>query len=149
MPDACIGVDVIVGFPGETEKYFMDTFDFLNSLDISYLHVFSYSERDNTIAKNLANIVDKSVRFKRSKLLRSLSVKMKRKFYSTQVGSNKNILFESENKNGFIFGFSENYVRVKTPWRKNLVNSVVKYNLKEISEDGNILVENYKKLITA
>tara|TARA_X000000368_G_C23037866_1_gene715423 strand:- start:473 stop:1807 length:1335 start_codon:yes stop_codon:yes gene_type:complete len=149
MPNTCIGADVIVGFPGESDELFMETYRFIQSLEISYLHVFSYSERDNTIAKNLANIVDKSVRSKRSKLLRSLSVKMKRKFYSTQVGANKNILFESENKNGFIYGFSENYVRVKTPWRKNLVNSVVKYNLKEISEDGNILVENYKKLITA
>ena len=149
MPNACIGADVIVGFPGESDELFIETYRFIQSLEISYLHVFSYSERDNTIAKNLSNIIDKSVRSKRSKLLRSLSVKMKRKFYSTQVGSNKNILFESENKNGFIFGFSENYVRVKTPWRKNLVNSVLKYNLKEISEDGNILVENYKKLITA
>ena len=149
IPNACIGADVIVGFPGETDELFMETYRFIKSLDISYLHVFSYSERDKTLANNFPNVVPKQVRSKRSKLLRSLSVKMRRNFYSKQVGTNKNILFESENKKGFIYGFSENYVRVKTPWRKNLVDSIVKYNLKEISKDGYVLAENSKKLVRA
>ena len=127
----------------------METYRFIKSLDISYLHVFSYSERDKTLANNFPNVVPKQVRSKRSKLLRSLSVKMRRNFYSKQVGTNKNILFESENKKGFIYGFSENYVRVKTPWRKNLVDNIVKYNLKEISNDGYVLAENSKKLVRA
>ena len=149
IPNACIGADVIVGFPGETDELFMETYRFIKSLDISYLHVFSYSERDKTLANNFPNAVPKQVRSKRSKLLRSLSVKMRRNFYSKQVGTNKNILFESENKKGFIYGFSENYVRVKTPWRKNLVDNIVKYNLKEISNDGYVLAENSKKLVRA
>ena len=148
IPNACIGADVIVGFPGETDELFMETYRFIQSLDISYLHVFSYSEREKTVANNLPDIIPNQVRSKRSKLLRTLSVKMRRKFYSKQVGSNKNVLFESENKKGFIYGFSENYVRVKTPWRKNLVDSIEKYHLKEISNDGYVLVENSKKLIT-
>ncbi|MFL2666551.1 MAG: tRNA (N(6)-L-threonylcarbamoyladenosine(37)-C(2))-methylthiotransferase MtaB [Flavobacteriaceae bacterium] len=148
IPNACIGADVIVGFPGETDELFMETYRFIQSLDISYLHVFSYSEREKTVANNLPDIVPNQVRSKRSKLLRTLSIKIRRKFYSKQVGSNKNVLFESENKKGFIYGFSENYVRVKTPWRKNLVDSIEKYHLKEISNDGYVLVENSKKLIT-
>ena len=136
MPNACIGADVIVGFPGETDKLFLETYKFLQSLDISYLHVFSYSERDNTKAIDFLKIIPKQIRSKRSKILRSLSVKMRRNFYSNQLGTKKSILFESENKNGFIHGFSENYVRVKTPWRKKLVDTIVNYDLKEISKDG-------------
>lgn len=136
MPNACIGADVIVGFPGETDKLFLETYKFLQSLDISYLHVFSYSERDNTKAIDFLKIIPKQIRSKRSKILRSLSVKMRRNFYSNQLGTKKSILFESENKKGFIHGFSENYVRVKTPWRKKLVDTIVNYDLKEISKDG-------------
>ena len=139
MPNACIGADVIVGFPGETDKLFLETYKFLQSLDISYLHVFSYSERDNTKAIDFLKIIPKQIRSKRSKILRSLSVKMRRNFYSNQLGTKKSILFESENKNGFIHGFSENYVRVKTPWRKKLVNTIVNYDLKKISKDGIVL----------
>ena len=148
MPNACIGADVIVGFPGESDELFLETYKFIQSLDLSYLHVFSYSERDNTKAVDLMNIVPKQIRSKRSKMLRSLSVKIRRDFYSRQLGTKKNILFESENKKGFIHGFSENYVRVKTPWRKNLVDSIVSYGLKEISEDGFVVAENLKKLVT-
>ena len=136
MPNACIGADVIVGFPGETDKLFLETYKFLQSLDISYLHVFSYSERDNTKAIDFLKIIPKQIRSKRSKILRSLSVIMRRNFYSNQLGTKKSILFESENKKGFIHGFSENYVRVKTPWRKKLVDTIVNYDLKEISKDG-------------
>ena len=148
MPNACIGADVIVGFPGESDELFLETYKFIQSLDLSYLHVFSYSERDNTKAVDLMNIVPKKIRSKRSKMLRTLSVKIRRDFYSRQLGTKKNILFESENKKGFIHGFSENYVRVKTPWRKNLVDSIVSYGLKEISEDGFVVAENLKKLVT-
>ena len=147
MPNACIGADVIVGFPGETDELFFETYKFIQSLNISYLHVFSYSERDNTKAVSFSNIVPKQIRSKRSKMLRSLSVKMRRNFYSKQLGSKKSILFESENKKGFIYGFSENYVRVKTPWRKKLVDEIVNYDLKEISDDGSVVLENSKKLI--
>tara|TARA_B100001173_G_scaffold289045_1_gene278648 strand:- start:1104 stop:2438 length:1335 start_codon:yes stop_codon:yes gene_type:complete len=148
MPNACIGADVIVGFPGESDELFLETYKFIQSLDLSYLHVFSYSERDNTKAVDLMNTVPKQIRSKRSKMLRTLSVKIRRDFYSRQLGTKKNILFESENKKGFIHGFSENYVRVKTPWRKNLVDSIVSYDLKEISEDGFVVAENLKKLVT-
>ena len=147
MPNACIGADVIVGFPGETDELFMETYKFIHSLDIAYLHVFSYSERDNTKAVGFSNVVPKQIRSKRSKMLRSLSVKMRRNFYSNQLGTKKTVLFESENKKGFIHGFSENYVRVKSPWRKNLVDSIVNCDLKEISEDGYVTTGGLEKLV--
>ena len=149
MPDACIGADVIVGFPGETDELFLETYKFIADLNIAYLHVFSYSERDNTKAGGFLNVVPKQIRSKRSKMLRTLSVKLKRNFYRLQLESNKNILFESENKKGFIYGFSENYVRVKTPWRKKLVDSIVDCELKEISEDGYVISDVNKKLVIA
>ena len=147
MPNACIGADVIVGFPGETDELFMETYKFIHSLDIAYLHVFSYSERDNTKAAGFSNIIPKQIRSKRSKMLRSLSVKMRRNFYSNQLGTKKKVLFESENKKGFIHGFSENYIRVKSPWRKNLVDSIVNCDLKEISEDGYVTTGSLEKLV--
>ncbi len=147
MPNACIGADVIVGFPGESDELFMETYKFIHSLDIAYLHVFSYSERDNTKAAGFSNVVPKQIRSKRSKMLRSLSVKMRRNFYSNQLGTKKTVLFESENKKGFIHGFSENYIRVKSPWRKNLVDSIVNCDLKEISEDGYVTTGSLEKLV--
>ena len=147
MPNACIGADVIVGFPGETDELFMETYKFIHSLDIAYLHVFSYSERDNTKAAGFSNVVPKQIRSKRSKMLRSLSVKMRRNFYSNQLGTKKTVLFESENKKGFIHGFSENYIRVKSPWRKNLVDSIVNCDLKEISEDGYVTTGSLEKVV--
>ncbi len=117
MPNACIGVDVIVGFPGETDAHFLETYHFLNELDISYLHVFTYSERDNTPAATMDGPVPKNVRNKRSKMLRGLSVKKRRAFYESQLGSSKTVLFEGENKEGYIHGFTENYVKVKSPWK--------------------------------
>jgi threonylcarbamoyladenosine tRNA methylthiotransferase MtaB len=136
MPHACIGVDVIVGFPGETETHFLETYNFLNALDISYLHVFTYSERDNTEAAAMDAVVPKAVRTKRSKMLRGLSVKKRRAFYEGQLQHNRTVLFESENKEGYIHGFTENYVKVKTPWNPNLVNTLHKVHLTEIDEDG-------------
>ncbi|MBT8181820.1 MAG: tRNA (N(6)-L-threonylcarbamoyladenosine(37)-C(2))-methylthiotransferase MtaB [Eudoraea sp.] len=136
MPDACIGVDVIVGFPGETDEIFLETYNFLNALDISYLHVFTYSERDGTEAASMSEVVPKNVRSKRSKMLRGLSVKKRRSFYESQLGKKKTVLFESENKEGYIHGFTENYVKVKTPWNPDLVNTLHEVTLVEIYEDG-------------
>jgi len=136
MPDACIGVDVIVGFPGETDELFLETYNYLNELDISYLHVFTYSERPNTEAIELDGIVPKNVRTKRSKMLRGLSVKKRRAFYESQLGNAFTVLFESENKDGFIHGFTENYVKVKTPWNPELVNTLHEIKLTAIDEDG-------------
>ena len=136
MPNACIGVDVIVGFPGETEELFLETYNFLNQLDISYLHVFSYSERPNTAAASFEGVVPKKIRAKRSKMLRGLSAKMRRAFYETQLGNTLTVLFESENKDGYIHGFTENYVKVKHPWNPEFVNTLHKVTLSTIDEDG-------------
>ncbi|AMC09831.1 tRNA (N(6)-L-threonylcarbamoyladenosine(37)-C(2))-methylthiotransferase MtaB [Lutibacter profundi] len=136
MPNACIGVDVIIGFPGETDELFLETYNYLNELDISYLHVFTYSERPNTEAVEMAEIVPQKVRNKRSKMLRGLSVKKRRAFYESQLGNKLTVLFENENKEGFIHGFTENYVKVKTPWNPALVNTLQHIKLTEIDEDG-------------
>jgi len=140
MPNACIGVDVIVGFPGETEERFLETYNFLANLDISYLHVFTYSERDNTVASTLSDIVPKNIRAKRSKMLRSLSVKKRRAFYESQLNTVRNVLFEAENKQGYIQGFSDNYVKIKVPWNPALVNTIHSMKLSEIGEDGVVRV---------
>ena len=141
MPDACIGVDVIVGFPGESDEDFLDTYEFLSDLNISYLHVFTYSERDNTLAADFEEVVPKKVRSKRSKMLRGLSVKKRRYFYESQIGKSKSVLFEEENKDGYLFGFTENYVKVKYPYNKKLINTINEVNLKDIDEDGIVNVE--------
>jgi threonylcarbamoyladenosine tRNA methylthiotransferase MtaB len=141
MPDACIGVDVIVGFPGETEELFLETYNFLNALNISYLHVFTYSERPNTHAVTLSGVVSKSVRSKRSKMLRGLSAKKRRAFYESQIGSKRIVLFEGENKEGYIHGFTENYVKVKAPWNPDLVNTLHDITLTEIDADGLVRFE--------
>lgn len=136
MPDACIGVDVIVGFPGETNELFLETYNFLNELDVSYLHVFTYSERDNTLAAEMEGEVPMNVRKKRSKMLRGLSVKKRRAFYESQLGRTCTVLFEGENKEGYIHGFTENYVKVKLPWNPELVNTLHQVKLTSIDEDG-------------
>ncbi len=136
MPHACIGVDVIVGFPGETDEHFLDTYRFLNELDISYLHVFTYSERDNTTAATMKGVVAKNVRSKRSKLLRGLSVKKRRAFYESQLSMIRTVLFEGENKQGYIHGFTENYIKIKAPWNPALVNTLHDVELTEIDTDG-------------
>ncbi len=148
MPDACIGVDVIVGFPGETDEHFLETYHFLNELDISYLHVFTYSERDNTTAADMGGVVPKQVRNKRSKMLRGLSVKKRRAFYEGQLGKTHQVLFEGENKEGYIHGFTSNYVKVKSPWNPELVNTLHNVQLKEIDEDGLVRFEFEKSAVT-
>lgn len=136
LPNACIGVDVIVGFPGETEEHFLESYHYLNDLDISYLHVFTYSERPNTEAALMNGVVLKKTRAKRSKMLRGLSVKKRRAFYETQLGETLTVLFESENKEGYIHGFTENYVKVKTPWNPAFINTLHTITLTSIDEDG-------------
>lgn len=138
MPDCCIGVDVIVGFPGETEELFKETYDLLNDLDVSYLHVFTYSERANTEAASMKGVVDKGVRNQRSKMLRILSAKKKRAFYEKNIGSTRTVLFEHENKNGYLQGFTENYVKVKVNYDPGLRNQSIKVKLNNFDEDGNI-----------
>ena len=141
MPDACIGVDVIVGFPGETDEHFLETYHFLNELDISYLHVFTYSERDNTEAVLMDGVVPDAVRATRSKMLRGLSAKKRNAFYESQLGKEKTVLFESDNKQGYIHGFTENYVKVKAPWDPALVNTLHKVKLTKIDVDGMVRFE--------
>ncbi|MCL9806174.1 tRNA (N(6)-L-threonylcarbamoyladenosine(37)-C(2))-methylthiotransferase MtaB [Flavobacterium amniphilum] len=147
MPHACIGVDVIVGFPGETDELFLETYNFLNELEISYLHVFTYSERDNTEAAAMDGVVPANIRAKRSKMLRGLSVKKRRAFYESQIGSDRTVLFEGENKEGYIHGFTENYVKVKTPWNPELVNTLHHVNLTKIDEDGSVRMEFLNVLV--
>lgn len=141
MPHACIGVDVIVGFPGETDEIFLETYQFLADLDISYLHVFSYSERPNTEAIEMDGIVPPKVRHKRSKMLRGLSVKKRRAFYESQIETERNVLWESENKDGYLHGFTENYVRVRTKYNPALINTMTKVKLTQIDNEGNVDIE--------
>ncbi|MEP0986430.1 tRNA (N(6)-L-threonylcarbamoyladenosine(37)-C(2))-methylthiotransferase MtaB [Ekhidna sp.] len=148
MPDCCIGVDVIVGFPGETEEEFLKTYNFLNELDISYLHVFTYSERPNTKAVNMAEIVDQGERNKRSKMLRSLSEKKRRFFYEQQLNKTYQVLFEEDVENGVMHGFTENYVRVSAKYDPILINEIKEVTLLSINDKGHVdVVEPEETLI--
>jgi threonylcarbamoyladenosine tRNA methylthiotransferase MtaB len=140
-PDCCIGVDVIVGFPGETDEEFMETIHFLKDIDVSYLHVFTYSERANTTAVKLGDAVPNEVRKQRSKQLHILSDKKKRAFYEQQVGTTRSVLFEAEEDEGIMYGFTENYVKVKVPFNQNLVNTMQTVRLVAIDRDGVMKVE--------
>ncbi len=145
MAHCCIGVDVIVGFPGETEEDFLETYNFLNQLDISYLHVFTYSERDNTDAVQLKGAIPVAVRKKRNKMLRILSAKKLRHFYEQHLGQTRIVLFETDNKEGFMHGFTDNYIKVKTPYDPSLVRQLRHVTLKELALDGDMLVENIQE----
>ena len=147
MPNGCIGVDVIVGFPGETDEHFLETVNFLNALDISYLHVFTYSERANTTAKKMAGSVPMSIRKERSKQLHILSEKKKRAFYQSQLNSNQSVLFEAEEDGGMMYGFTENYVKVKSAFQHDLINKIVPIQLVEIDRDGVMKVELISDLV--
>ena len=136
IPNASIGVDVIVGFPGETDEMFLETYNFIEKLDVTYLHVFSYSERENTKAIELNGVVPKKTRNKRSKLLRLLSASKKTSFYKNNIGTDYNVLFESENKNGLIEGYTENYIRVRKDWNKNLVGQIRKVRIEKVDSEG-------------
>ena len=142
MPDAAIGVDVIVGFPGETEELFMETYNFLNELPISYLHVFTYSERENTEAVGMQGVVPIPERKRRNKMLRILSEKKKMAFYQTQIGKTLPVLWEHENKDGKMYGFTENYVRVQKDFDQALVNQIEFLNLEKILSDGTVSVQS-------
>jgi len=136
MPHACIGVDVIVGFPGETEEDFLDTYNFLNELDVSYFHVFTYSERAKTTAIKMEGKVHISERKKRNEMLTILSEKKRRKFYEEQVGQTFSVLFESDHHDGMISGFTENYVKVSYPYDPVLINEIQTVKLKGLNAEG-------------
>ena len=134
-PDACIGVDVIVGFPGETDEFFNDTLNFLKRLDVSYLHVFTYSERANTTAKKMIDVVPMSKRKERSQILHLLSDRKKRDFYAKNKNTERKVLFENEDNSGMMYGFTENYVKIKIPYQENLTNTIQSVSLTELDRD--------------
>ena len=142
MPHACIGVDVIVGFPGETEEEFYKTIDYIKSLPISYLHVFTYSERANTNAPKMNEIVPMEIRRKRSKQLRILSLKLKLQFYNENIGYMGKVLFESKEDN-FLIGFTENYLKVKIPFKPKMINTIQEVRIEKISSD----IEAYGSIV--
>ncbi|MGD1842182.1 MAG: tRNA (N(6)-L-threonylcarbamoyladenosine(37)-C(2))-methylthiotransferase MtaB [Thermonemataceae bacterium] len=146
MPHACIGVDVIVGFPGETEADFLDTYHFLNALDISYLHVFSYSERANTAAVALEGAIPKHIRSERSKQLHNLSDKKRRQFYEMNVGRTGTVLFEKDIAEGLMEGFTENYVRVVAKYDPLLINTLKKVRMAAINTNGLMEVKELDEL---
>ena len=148
MPYASIGVDVIIGFPGETEDDFLETYNFLNELDVSYLHVFTYSERKNTTAIKMDGVVPKSERSKRSKMLHILSDKKKRFFYEQHIGKTYNVLFESEQHDDYLNGFTDNYIKVKVPFAQDLQNQIKTVNLADIDLDGVVRVGLAEEVIT-
>ncbi len=129
IPHCSIGVDVIVGFPGETDEHFKETFDYLHQLDISYLHVFTYSERDNTLAVEMDNIVPVNIRNERNKTLRNLSFMKQQYFNNLFIGQNRKVLFEDADKNGMMEGYSDNYIRITTPYRKEFANEIVDWKI--------------------
>ena len=142
MPDACIGVDVIVGFPGETHEDFLDTYNFLNSLNISYLHVFTYSERENTLAAAMVEVVPMKIRHERSKMLHILSEKKRRSFYEENIDSERMVLFENDVENGMMHGFTENYIRVGAQYDPLIINEMRRIKITNINEGGLALVED-------
>lgn len=148
MPECCIGVDVIVGFPGETEEEFLDSYTYLNELDIAYLHVFTYSERDNTHAIQLEGVVPSHVRAQRSKQLHILSDKKRRAFYNENFGREDLVLWEAERDGDFMYGFTRNYVKVKAPYDVSKVNSTELIRIGSIDNDGICLQEPAHNLTT-
>jgi threonylcarbamoyladenosine tRNA methylthiotransferase MtaB len=147
MPNCCIGVDVIVGFPDETREDFVDTYNFLNDLDVSYLHVFTYSERENTPAAEMSGVVPGSTRADRSKMLHILSDKKRRAFYETQIGKTDEVLFEADLKDGIMHGFTRNYVKVKTKYDPILVNELKTVHLTAISPDGDVEITESEEIL--
>ena len=148
-PDAGIGVDVIVGFPGETEAHFLETYNFINSLEISYLHVFTYSERSNTSAAAMDGVVPIPERKRRNKMLRILSEKKTRQFYENQLGQSRPVLFEGENRKGYMYGYTDNYIRVKTFWNPEWANKIKTFSLSTINNDGIVILDVPKNAINA
>jgi len=147
MPHCCIGVDVIVGFPGETREDFLETYEFLNQLDISYLHVFTYSERENTVAATLDGSVPGNLRADRSRMLHSLSDKKRRKFYEDNLGKEAVVLFENDVEAGMMHGFTENYIRVTAKYDPVLINELKPLRLVSINEKGLVEAEDINEEI--
>ena len=147
MPNSCIGVDVIVGFPGETREDFIDTYNFLNYLDISYIHVFTYSERENTPAAEMNGSVPGSTRAERSRMLHTLSEKKRRAFYESQLDKEAEVLFERETKNGLMHGFTRNYIKIKTSYDPLLVNELRPVYLIKISSDGDVEITEGEEIL--
>ncbi|MBS1524315.1 MAG: radical SAM protein, partial [Bacteroidetes bacterium] len=147
MPGCCIGVDVIVGFPGETREDFIDTYNFLNGLDISYLHVFTYSERENTPAAEMPNPVPGSTRADRSKMLHILSDKKRRVFYGSQLNKTDEVLFEGDIKDGYMHGFTRNYVKVRAKYDPVLVNELKRVYLTNISPNGDVEITEAEEIL--
>ncbi len=148
MPDCCIGVDVIVGHPGETDEEFKESYNFINDLDISYLHVFTYSERENTSALLIKPVVPQNKRAERSRMLHILSDKKRRYFYEQHIGSEQDVLFEAEENNGFMTGFTSNYVKVNAKYDPLLINDIKRIKLKSINEDMLVEVEEPEEILT-
>lgn len=147
MPHCCIGVDVITGFPGETERDFLDTYQFLNELDVSYLHVFTYSERANTQALEMDGIVPMKERQRRSNMLRTLSEKKKRYFYEQHIGGSQIVLFEDDVENGMMHGFTENYIRIKAKYDPVLINETKKVQMVRVDENCLMEVEELEEVL--
>lgn len=147
MPNCCIGVDVIVGFPGETQQDFLESYQFLNELPVSYLHVFTYSEREQTAAATMKGKVAGSTRYERNKMLHGLSDKKRRAFYETQIGTAAQVLFEDDQKNGFMHGFTKNYVKVKAKYDPVMVNELKNVRLLSISADGEVEVAEAEEVL--
>ncbi|MEX2379797.1 MAG: tRNA (N(6)-L-threonylcarbamoyladenosine(37)-C(2))-methylthiotransferase MtaB [Vicingaceae bacterium] len=141
MPQACIGVDVIVGYPGESKEHFLETYQFLNELDVSYLHVFTYSERNNTVAIRKTDVVPMEERRERSKMLQILSEKKKRYFYEQQLNKNFSVLFEAQESNGEMFGFTENYIKIKSTYNPGWVNQIKQVIPLRVNTDGTVQAE--------
>ncbi|MFN8284634.1 MAG: tRNA (N(6)-L-threonylcarbamoyladenosine(37)-C(2))-methylthiotransferase MtaB [Chitinophagales bacterium] len=138
MPHACIGVDVIVGFPSESDDDFLDTYNFIHALDVSYLHVFTYSERQNTKAVEIENPVPMIVRNERNAMLRTLSEKKRRNFYEQFIGQTRSVLLEEEQKGDIMHGFTDNYIKVAVPYNAEKVNNIVAVALNDFDEAGNV-----------
>ncbi len=140
MPHACIGVDVLVGFPGETEEDFIETYKFINDLDVSYLHVFTYSERANTLAADMDGVVSVEERRRRNEMLSILSEKKRRHFYEQSLGEQRQVLFEKHTNASLLSGYTDNYIKVELPFDESLLNKVTKVELNSIAESGNVLI---------
>lgn len=140
MPHACIGVDVIVGFPGETEEDFLETYKFINGLDVSYLHVFTYSERANTLAADMEGVVSVEERRRRNEMLSILSEKKRRHFYEQSLGEQRQVLFEKHSNAALMSGYTDNYIKVELPFDESLLNTVSNVELNSIAESGNVLI---------
>ena len=147
IPNCCIGVDVIVGFPGETHEDFLDTYQFLNNLDISYLHVFTYSEREQTVAAGLPGVIAGSTRADRSKMLHILSDKKRRAFYDSQLGTVGEVLFEDDQKSGFMHGFTKNYVKVRAKYDPVMVNEIKRVKLLSMNAEGEVEVAETEEVL--